>query len=505
MAVVFHVRGDSKDARFSSSGKTPASLAAVAANNPSITTSAITGVIGGSVIDMDSGAASINYLEYLGRNNTPAKAFTANLRVAFPGTTGLLGLWGWGSGATSYFSRLAFYYSSGTLNLRWFDAQVNTRLSLTMNWTPTANKIYDLGVQWDGSASTGAARIYIDSVLQTSGASSVARPTDDRPNVNVLDLGASTFDIANTRILVNEFTIWDTADVNFASVTLTSGLGALNGDARTAFVDAASFDGTVSTDPGASNVLSATGYTIAGVSYTGSYSPPVSTNPGAANVLSGTGYTINGTSYTGSLVYGTNTDPGVGNVRLGTSYAIQGVALTGTLSVPTAVSGTASTCDTNTIKETLRYILDQANTTTASVDLSSNLARRVQTIMKINPEKLRPQASLFPCVTVFLSNKSIEQKSIAGNQVAGKRKANLTFSIVGMTWNDRTQDYRKDPADDDLEYLMENIELILRSYADLNRNCLWQFPTGVSYHSAGYDEQTHFRIGIIDLQVTVYY
>lgn len=475
MAVVFHVRGDSKDARFSSSGKTPASLAAVAANNPSITTSAITGVIGGSVIDMDSGAASINYLEYVGRNNTPAKAFTANLRVAFPGTTGLLGLWGWGSGATSYFSRMIFYFNSGTLNFRWADAQVNTRLNLSMNWTPTANKIYDLGVQWDGSASTGAARIYIDSVLQTSGASSLARPTDDRPNVNVLDLGAAAFDVANTRILVNEFTIWDTADVNFSSVTLTSGLGALNGDARTAFVDAAAFDGTVSTDPGASNVLSATGYTIAGVSYTGSYSTPVST------------------------------DPGVGNVRLATSYAIQGVALTGTLSVPTAVSGTASTCDTNTIKETLRYILDQANTTTASVDLSSNLARRVQTIMKINPEKLRPQASLFPCVTVFLSSKSIEQKSIAGNQVAGKRKANLTFSIVGMTWNDRTQDYRKDPADDDLEYLMENIELILRSYADLNRNCLWQFPTGVSYHSAGYDEQTHFRIGIIDLQVTVYY
>jgi hypothetical protein len=157
------------------------------------------------------------------------------------------------------------------------------------------------------------------------------------------------------------------------------------------------------------------------------------------------------------------------------------------------------------LKETIRYILDQANTTTASVDLSGNMSTRVSTIMKVNPEKLMPQASLFPAVTVFLSNKNIEQKSIAGNQVYGKRKADLTFSIVGMTWNDRTQNYKQDPADDDLEYLMENIELILRSYADLNRNCLWQFPTGVSYHSAGYDEQAHFRIGIIDLQVSVYY
>jgi hypothetical protein len=125
--------------------------------------------------------------------------------------------------------------------------------------------------------------------------------------------------------------------------------------------------------------------------------------------------------------------------------------------------------------------------------------------MKVNPEKLMPQASLFPAVTVFLDSKSIEQRSIAGNQVTGKRKADLTFKIVGMTWNDRTQDYRVDPSDNDLEYLMENIERILRNYADLNRNCLWQFPTGITYHSAGYDEQTHFRIGIMDLQVTAYY
>jgi hypothetical protein len=329
----------------------------------------------------------------------------------------------------------------------------------------TANVPFDIMFAWGGEASAGAMKISIDGVEweTLSPAGAVATTNREIDKLTGIVIGSLNSGPTATKINLNELVVWDSLESHTYAT-------------RTGFFSATAFDGLLSSDPGAANVVSGTSYVIYGTTYTGSYNVP------------------------------TSTDPGVGNVRLATSYIISGATLTGTLNVPSAVSGTAGTCDTTSIKETIRYVLDQSNTTTASpIDLSSNLARRVQTIMKVNPEKLIPQASLFPAVTVFLDSKDIEQKSIAGNQQYGKRRANLTFKIVGMLWNDRTQNYKEDPADNDLEYLMENIELILRSYADLNRNCNWQFPTGVSYHSAGYDEQAHFRIGIIDLQVSVYY
>lgn len=193
------------------------------------------------------------------------------------------------------------------------------------------------------------------------------------------------------------------------------------------------------------------------------------------------------------------------DVRSGTVYA--NGTMTGTLSVPTPATGVSGSVDINAIKETIRYVLDTANAVGGDpIDLSDNLARRVKAVMKVNPEKLRPTANLFPVVTTFLASKSIVPKDIAVNQVNGRRKAVLDFKIVGMMWNDTIQNYKSaDPADDDLEYLMENIEVVIRHYATLNNLCNWQFPSAVTYHSSGYDEQTHMRIGILDLQITVFY
>jgi hypothetical protein len=163
-------------------------------------------------------------------------------------------------------------------------------------------------------------------------------------------------------------------------------------------------------------------------------------------------------------------------------------------------------CDINSIKGTIASTLDGANTTSASpIDLSADLSTRVKVVMQTNPEKLTPQASIFPLVTVFTDSKDINNTTISATQLIGKRKADLSFKVVGMTWNDQTLDYKKDASDNDLEYLMENIEYVLRSNPTLSGNCSVQYSTGVSYHSAGYDEQSHLRIGILDLKVSVFY
>jgi hypothetical protein len=195
--------------------------------------------------------------------------------------------------------------------------------------------------------------------------------------------------------------------------------------------------------------------------------------------------------------------PAESDVRLGTSYG--NGTFTGTLVVPSASSGVSGSVDINNIKEQIRYVLDVANTTTGSpIDLSDNLTNRIKQVLKVNPEKLRPDAPLFPCVTVFMSEKRLEHKTIAKDQVTAKRKCTLTFKIVGLMWNNIMSTYKSDPADDDLEYLMENIEVILRHYPTIG-DCNWQIPESITYHSSGYDEETHMRVGILSLETVVFY
>lgn len=262
------------------------------------------------------------------------------------------------------------------------------------------------------------------------------------------------------------------------------------------------------TNPGASNVATGTGYTFAGVSITGSYDPITGnyTNPGATHVESGIGYTFAGVSYTGSLVLGNYTDPGSTNVRNGTTYIFNNVTTTGSLQVPNYSSAVAGTVNISNIKESVRYVLNAANTTTGTpIDLSNGLTTRVKQVMKVNPEKIRVDVDSYPCVTIFTNDKSIELKTIARDQATGKRKCEMTFTVVGMVWNDLTTDYKEDSADEDCEILMENVENILRSYDTLGNVVAWQFPDKVTYHSVPYSEDAHFRVGVMDLKATLYY
>jgi hypothetical protein len=111
-----------------------------------------------------------------------------------------------------------------------------------------------------------------------------------------------------------------------------------------------------------------------------------------------------------------------------------------------------------------------------------------------------------PALTTYLTSKSIEAKTIAANQVAGKREAELVFSIVGLVTNQIVPNtYTSDVLDDDIEYLMENVEKVLRNYGDLGGYTRWSFPNSVTYHSSSLDERNHLRVGILDLQCKVFY
>lgn len=478
MPVIFSYRSDTITARY----------AAISRETSLFGVTATTTAIGGFQAQL---GASGNLKAIANENWVSTTAYSMLLRIN-PDTNTMGGVdWGMfeaGSiinndlGSTQLYlnsSKQFFYRDIGPDGLNI----CNTSTSQT--WEFTTSAWYDFLIVFRDTA-TGAAEIFIDgstfgSINSTFKYSFVG---NQRNNLLTQAFSVGRGTISNiSRFHLNEMVVWneiiDPTNITLVdpSSDITSTGQSLNGNSRTGWVDVAKFWGLESTDPGIANVLSNTAYTINGVSLTGTYHDLVSVDPGVANVKEGTGYTINDSS------------------------------LTGTLSIPTPVDGTAGTVNIPNIKEQIRFILDDNNTTTSSVlDLSSGLSKRVLQVAKINPENLPIQSTKFPAVTVHTSKKTIESRTIAKNQVDGKRRSVLTFTVTGMVWNQNFQsNIFNDPADQDLEALMENIERILRSYHDLNSNVTWQVASDVTYHNAAFDEQTHFRVGFLDIEATVYY
>lgn len=168
----------------------------------------------------------------------------------------------------------------------------------------------------------------------------------------------------------------------------------------------------------------------------------------------------------------------------------------------------AARVDLNGIKTAIRDTLLAANTTTASpIDLSSNLSnsKRVTNVIKINPEMILPQASMFPLVTCYVTDKPIKSMDIAKDQLNSQRRATVNVNVVGSIWNNNFSSITEDPADEDINYLMENIELILRSDYNLGGKVNWQIASECKYYTTVLDEQTHLRSGILSLECEVFY
>jgi len=377
--------------------------------------------------------------------------------------------------------------------------------SIGVAFNPTAGVYYDLAWTWGGVQNTATFQFFVDGVTM-----GVLTPT--RNHSQNVGMGCSQITLGygekwhQSNMYVNEFVLWNEI-IDVQNVTLTGSVGALSGTSRTDFVEVDALDGTSSVDPGAANVVDGTAYTIKGISLTGTFAVADYTDPGVANVLSGTGYVFNDATLTGTYHDADYTDPGIGSVAIGTEYIFNDATLTGTLSVPTPSTGTAATVPLGELKEQIRYVLNANNTATGAPigDLSDGLTRRVQMILKVNPEKIPPNDNILPALTVFIDSKSTAPESIARNGATGKRKAEISLKIAGMVWEPYTDNRIEDPADEDLEKLMENAEKILRGYDSLSGNVSWQFPTQITYHSLGWDEKAHYRGSIMDIKAILFY
>lgn len=161
--------------------------------------------------------------------------------------------------------------------------------------------------------------------------------------------------------------------------------------------------------------------------------------------------------------------------------------------------------DLDNLKTQIQSILETANTTTASPDLSSGLDTRVAKVLRVNPARIPIQATWYPYVTAFVERKDVELDSIAGDQRKARRMGTAEVKLVGGVWNSTLTDETEDPADNDCEKLMENIEDVLRDNPTLNGAVLWQRPKTVTFHNVSLDEGVHLRVGILSLEAKFYY
>lgn len=166
----------------------------------------------------------------------------------------------------------------------------------------------------------------------------------------------------------------------------------------------------------------------------------------------------------------------------------------------------ASRIDLNGMLTTLKSIFDAANTTTGSpIDLSQDMQTRVAYVQTINPQKIQPEANIFPLVTCYIRRKGMEDKTIGKSQASIKRRATVEIDVIGAVWNDKFNTALDDPADKDIHYLMENVELILRSNETLQSGVTWQIADAVDYYDIRLSEESHLRSGILSLKAIVFY
>jgi hypothetical protein len=309
MATVFYVRGDSFDARYSSGGKTGVSY------NNGFTVTADAGAIGGFLILAAANSAG-KTIVWPGRLNTPnGRVISLGMRIknGYSGTPGtnrpLLPVLGANGGR---FGRLELVHNTAGNIICSIANDAGTVIVNAVSvgaWAPTAGTYYDFVLTWDGTNGTNSLKIYLDGVLLGS-----ITPTGS------LSAGWNNLmwdDIALAGMIgvlthnatgINEFFIDDT-QVDPTNMLLTTGLGALSGSTRTAFLDVPAFDGALYSVPADDKIKIGEAVTRAGVASVGTYD--------------------------GNDRY---TDPGVDNTRLGTAYKFNSTTnnRTGTVRVPTA-------------------------------------------------------------------------------------------------------------------------------------------------------------------------
>ena len=164
-----------------------------------------------------------------------------------------------------------------------------------------------------------------------------------------------------------------------------------------------------------------------------------------------------------------------------------------------------SVIDLAGIKTQIKSLLDTANTTTASTFLSNNMTDKIQKVMTINPAKVPPQASFYPFVTTWVDSKDIDTETMTLNVSKGRKIAQINISVLGAIFHSPITSDLDDPTELDVNFLMENVEQILRDSTTLNSTCKWHLAESVEYFDIFNGDKPFLRAGQLKITANVQY
>lgn len=307
MATTFAIRGDSLDARFSSAGKSPGQ----AGLRDIVVSSDQAGINGSTSLDFAGSFATRRALLYAGRENTPSglnrsvlirfKAASVSINCALFYLGGFFEL--------EVNALFAYVNTSGEIVVGVSNevGQTDTGTTTGANITDIANDAgstlwHDLLVTWDGTSGANGLNVYVDGTNRLTDTMTRALPSpyntvDRRACSNIL-LGTAG-GISFTHCFIDEFVVSD--QILTPSVTLESGAGTLNGNARNSYYAVDAFDGQNNTWPAENKVEEGTTWFESGVQNTGTLSLDAPTLPDANDVRFGVVYGPDNEPITGEL------------------------------------------------------------------------------------------------------------------------------------------------------------------------------------------------------------
>ena len=268
MAITFALRGNSVNARFSTGGKTPGFFTQPDGFKVASVNSAQSGMIGSSYLDHFSPSVGRHGLLYSGQNLWSGQPFSILWRGARK-TGGDLGMFSIRGASSEAQGSVQMFRNSGAQI--YFSLSNDNGVEMlgqdTVVTDLALNTFHDIVMTCTGTTAANGLKIYKDGALVGSFTLTAAATATKDKGLSTINL-CMVPNLLPTGNFVEEFVIWDSV-IDPTSVALTSGTGSLNGAARTAFVDVASFDGQLNIDPGVGNVVAGTSYTIAGNALTG--------------------------------------------------------------------------------------------------------------------------------------------------------------------------------------------------------------------------------------------
>ena len=117
--------------------------------------------------------------------------------------------------------------------------------------------------------------------------------------------------------------------------------------------------------------------------------------------------------------------------------------------------------------------LTNANTTTATVDLSSGLTTRVRNIYRSDPAIVGLRGDIYPAVFVRVNRKEEEFAGLGATGPAGARKqATVSYDVIGFYRKDGGRQSQADVLVE-LERFAENIEGVFQQETTLSGTAMW--------------------------------